>query len=1542
MGYGVFKAAGKEEELVDAIGQRIDAGENRLLRVLAQVRLHQGQVDEALALELAYIDGAGFDELSRAFRRGLAFENARKLPDAVEMYELALALPYRVPNLPDLDEEAVQASMMRQMTAPMLRPNSPMGQTQFQAGVLDRLQRLYAALGQAEKVFEITLRQFDANPALLDNLETLVQAARQAEVLSREERFSTWLAGQIPRARTPGARANIHWVRKDYQACSQALAESFKGQETHGYAYQGWFDRFRAVGVEQLRLLLTTILDADPANALARLELLDLSNRFDGPEAIAAFESLLETDASAAFVHGKGVYNRTRFRNYFDLAYRLMRLYEKADQLEKLQKLGLRIAKGEKPFDEWWKPANSHEEYHDDEGLPEDVNPCLSILLDRADGDTLAQLDDFWSKLGDFPARRQLARRLAGGGEESPQTEDIGWANCPRGVRAIVSHENVLSVARDERHIYAGHPWGVAVYDLEGNAVTRIALGEAAQALAVLGEYLWAGTPKGLFRIDPTDWTVGHVWLHGDVPDDRRHGRSPGTLAPYWFDNGVYTLAPDGEELWIGLHRNVQRLNTRTMTLRAYSYRELKLDSWGGTSRILPEQDYVWAAGGSMGLRRYDRASDTWEKVEYKGREVGLIGVIDGNLFGHVWLNDKLRDRPCRIDRKTLEVTPLLIEGNLTDDQRSINGPFTYYGTYRGQLVFGPGNPGYAYDEETGKLRPIGMPWDRPDDPIQSILPAGYRSGRLEWLGPVASPPDGAVSADLVVRQAEGDSWTMLIAPDGLMVVGKRQAHKPRYEYPAEDWPFGDIVWDKKDGAGGLWLLAPGAAAKRVSNHVQADVLLGDNVFDAVADPSGDCIWLCTDMGLAILDTKGRVIARYSRADGLCCNRVTSAVKLGGKLFFSTGWGDHGGGLGIYNPITCVFTARFQPDGLATNKLDRIEPIEGRLRLVYDVEYGRGGAYAYRLFPPGEYDPATHKMAAAGAPSYPSQNDAFKSIQAAHPRAGRMMPLIGGWVVCEKAIAGKTYLCGTRGLLIFEGNAPPASEAEELAVTLVTDPEDVLRMKAKEAAVVVKSPDDLRKYLASENPFMRVRALCEARLMDGVPAGYLPLLCDCVGDPHPRVRSTAVFLLARGELEGALPALEKALGDGDPQIRAVAALTLARLGRRPALRHFEEMLTRDYGNMPYDIDSSVGVQAGRDKAYAALARDADPAVFALLMKYPPHIGNYNYETEVYPYLGASLRRHPEVAPSLLLAYDGEGGGSSVCDFSQHVFRFAGEAMLPVLHEALQSDDRVVRSNAARACGAVGHASSIPRLIKALDLESGLSRGSIVWALGTLTANAALPALAKLYIDARNDERCRAGSGFRMAQAAAVAQSQFEQLRDVAEIGAEWDELKAVAQPKLIDPRRNEPLLSPEMILEAVRKIGPEASQAFYRTLAAESDTAARREAAMRLAECEPEAAAANLPVLRNLLADPSTEVRISAAVSLLIFGQEDMSKWILGWLELPGGRDQWPAAQELCRVQDATKLQFARKALEQLLAQPSNRWHNDQPIRNLLERIPRD
>ena len=133
-----------------------------------------------------------------------------------------------------------------------------------------------------------------------------------------------------------------------------------------------------------------------------------------------------------------------------------------------------------------------------------------------------------------------------------------------------------------------------------------------------------------------------------------------------------------------------------------------------------------------------------------------------------------------------------------------------------------------------------------------------------------------------------------------------------------------------------------------------------------------------------------------------------------------------------------------------------------------------------------------------------------------------------------------------------------------------------------------------------------------------------------------------------------------------------------------------------------------------------------------MLKYPLNTGEHDEGCRaIFTALGDSLCRHPEAADLLLAAYTpsydpGPDSNYGQTRFAQEIFKFAGKKMLPTLHKALQSDDRVVRSNAARACGEMGDPSSIPRLIEALNLESGLSRASIVWALGELKAKDALP------------------------------------------------------------------------------------------------------------------------------------------------------------------------------------------------------------------------
>src|SRR2546427_394741 len=108
-------------------------------------------------------------------------------------------------------------------------------------------------------------------------------------------------------------------------------------------------------------------------------------------------------------------------------------------------------------------------------------------------------------------------------------------------------------------------------------------------------------------------------------------------------------------------------------------------------------------------------------------------------------------------------------------------------------------------------------------------------------------------------------------------------------------------------------------------------------------------------------------------------------------------------------------------------------------------------------------------------------------------------------------------------------------------------------------------------------------------------------------------------------------------------------------------------------------------------------------------------------------------QYPATIDLLIRSPDPPDAHWSRATFAQAVLAGAGPPVAPQLYEALRSQDRVSRSNAARALALMGDRAAIPRLLAALDLESGLSRASIVWALGKLHATEAVSTLADLYL-----------------------------------------------------------------------------------------------------------------------------------------------------------------------------------------------------------------
>lgn len=1538
--YGEFATAQKVDNLIKALQDQITGGNNRARRVLARIRLHQGKPGESSALELDYIKNADFGPMTSAYRRGLIHEELQEPALASAEYEKLLVLPDDATvSLPDADEESSQTAMMSQRAIiPGMFPAQGAG-PQLRTDVMNRLIRIYGGMGDTGKVLGTSLRQFDTSPQGLNNLHLLEPVAARFTNAGKEQAFRDWAAKKEREAALPLARANLNWVLGRHDETIKFLAESAKkdgGRDGLALSMQEWKGRFRKLGLDKLKAFLRAIVAARPDDAGSALEFLDLEDQADDNVYITALEGLLASDASAAFQHYKGDYNRTKFRSYFDLAYRLMRLYERGSQIEKLRATAMRIARGERPFGEWWKINDEQHRYRDSNDLPDDLNACLALAVQNADAPMLEALKTTWTPLPDFPAKHQLERRLAGGFKPPENLKPFGWANVTGDVHLIASMEDVVSLTRDDKYVYAGHPWGLSIHDFKGEPVTRIALAVPANAIAAQEGQIWVGTKKGLFRITRDKWDVAHIWLHGDVPEKDRYGRSSPAPESYYYENAVTSLALDGHSLWIGLNRNVQLLDTKSRGLRAYSSGELKISNRSDYNRIFPEKDYVWASSRDSGIRRFNRKTGAWDAVSYGKRQVELIGDIGGQLLGRTWVDDKLRCRPCVIDRDNLHVTPILIDDNRPGNDHSHNS-MSYYGMAGGGHLFGAGYPGYVLDEKTMTLRPLQPDQLSTPEPVDTMVPAGLRSGDffvrqrtdVECIG-----NDQTHHHTVFDMPFQAERWRLLTLPDGTRVLGGKHESTEAH---------GRHTRETSDYSGGLIFIARDGKTTRVSAKPYSDAMPGSTVYDALQTPDGKQTWLCTDRGVAVLDPGHRIIATYSRKDGLCANRVTGGAVLGQKLYFATGWGDCAGGLAVYDPATSVFTAFFQSDGLASDKLARIEPSGSGLRLIYDVVYGRMKEGRWMIYAEDDFSPEHPARRSNVTPTFFDDNGLSAAMKTLYKLPGRVLPCLAGQVMTEVLAGGDRLTCGEHGLVVSTGNASPNPEISELAVTLITDPGDALKVEARKMQhIELNNASDLAQYLKSANPYIRANAVAlllrDAALRDE----FIPVLTGCMNDPVAIVRSTVLFIMTRPKVVSSevMPALNAALNDQDAYIRAFATQELCRRGKVPEAKRLREIMNaaESFGNLPFGAESTIGVVVSKEFFLAALAPHASTKEhFALLLDYPVTDDSYEPRQAILTAFGKSLAQHPEAVGVLLTAKGNARQSPSPARCAQLLFKYAGKEILPMLNKALQSKDRVVRSNAARGCGALCDQSSIRPLLDALDLESGLSRASIVWALGELKAREALPQLTTLYVDVRNDEKRRMGGGFRASQSAAVMEGQYDSIRNVDVIGSDWNELKEAALQKPADPRTDEDLLSTEGILDAIGKIGPDASQEFYRMLASEKHPEARREAAARLGECRDADKARNVPILRNLLADDGHATAMNAAGSLLRIGEEDpASRYILRWLK-GNSWEKRGALEQLRRLRDAKKISFARKEIEAIANS-----HEHEPDSDLLRRYAGD
>lgn len=1257
--------------------------------------------------------------------------------------------------------------------------------------------------------------------------------------MKTEQRLSRVLLGAIVlllAIGTAAARAETPeelWHKGDYKAAAATIAESKSADH-----YDTWKELFRKQG--QLRVLLDAVIEANPKDALARLERLDLEGDPLGAKSTGELEELLKPDAERPFSGGKGgPRNETRFRGCLDLAYRLMRLYERQDQADKILSLASRVARGDKPFRDWW--SRGGDSLRDGNGEWEDANACLALAIQNASSNALAELDKCLPNTVLLPGRMQLNRRL---GKGWPQAiwKPVGWANLPKGVSAWVCNDAVLSIAYDDKYVYAGMPWGIMVYSISGEPVTRVALGDAAYQVAIQGSNLWAATPEKLFRIQRDTWQVASLALK--------------SLSVYFRDS----------VLWIGTPDSIVRLDPSNNEMKTYrvSMRAERF-SYAETS--------LWCQGDWMrSSAHFDSQNDRWEMLLYDGKPVRLITCADGILWGETQIDEKLGVRPCIIDGETFKVTPVLIEDAAPyakEHRDAASNGFYYRGVWDGKAVIND----YYYDARKGVLR--ALPGDArvqyPDTPRRRF-PMSVDEDRLGFLRAELTMPDGTGLCAFSPNYGSG-------------------YHFPESESGSEN--------DVEETQGGLYLIPTGKPALRISSFMAADSLPGDMVTGLGFGPAVQ--WVYTCRGVAAFNDEKGVFAYFRESEGLCANRVLGAICMGPRTYFATGYGDNGGGLAIYDERSRVFTSLFRADGLASDKLAGVERDGANVRLQYGVEYLRFHNGKYRSFPPGVFDPQSGTVAGGG----PSQEIPQPSRRTPERKK---MPFLGGFVASEQKSGDKTYLCGTRGLVIVED----AAVARDALTTAQLEPHAIQSAtnspvnNACGLPMRIRSPEEAERYLSDPNRRVRMETLewlPRVCMPDKAPPSrwkapimiaeeYEPVVLRALHDPDEKVREAALYWLSwLPDSPAGTSALKERLADSDLAIRATAAVELTRRGERIDEKLLRLLLEQDFSG--YTL-ASKGSCASKKDLYGNLARIADTNLFKLLVEFPPNQDN-DFKQTVFPALGAALLRHPDAVDILLHAP--EGGGTnrmSSQEFAATVFGFAGKTILPALCQAITGSEPSVRSTAAAGCGEMDDPSAVDCLARGMQFKDRKTREAIAAALIHSKQEASVPLLVKLFMQCDAD--------------ATPMRKRCDEIYATMEINDPANEEKR----KAIDQER-EKTLFPE---EITRRLYNNKAQEFYRLLAKEESALGKRLAVEKLGEASSEDVTKNCPVLCNLLNDSDSYVSTEAAVSLVLLNDETGRKAFVDVLQKANERDLGTAFARLQRIKKPVSLEFARPQLE--------------------------
>jgi len=447
----------------------------------------------------------------------------------------------------------------------------------------------------------------------------------------------------------------------------------------------------------------------------------------------------------------------------------------------------------------------------------------------------------------------------------------------------------ILSIGFTGKYVFLNTPKGATIYDRELDTFTPFSQSDGLVGISAkcvgseqeIKQKVWIGTDNG-------------VSLYDFVTDRTKNYNENDGLA----GNNTQSIMVDGKDVWFATDSGVSKYDTISDQWVTYRKASAVSQSSGSADLISPnikslavDDNYVWV-GTRIGLSRYDKISDSWEKFPLSGVLSANKASLDSPFAG--WIPE------------TPGTTSPFIR------VMAVTGKYLWMGSDDGLYIYDSSTKSLSgFSSNLKNIRNItidkGKVWVTCDDQI-ALFEKESNSNTWTFLSDngvveksywLSAEIDPQTNQRIIKYSEKRIDFTKGIGLINLTVAGVS----------------GDLLWLGKTKG----LTVFDVKNRKMANTINIPDDLSQQIITAITFDK-DSGWIGTREGLYRYDRKVGTWEKITKENGLASDRVSSLVVSDKYLW--VGSSDHG--ISCYDKATSKWQIFNDEDGLADNNVRTI------------------------------------------------------------------------------------------------------------------------------------------------------------------------------------------------------------------------------------------------------------------------------------------------------------------------------------------------------------------------------------------------------------------------------------------------------------------------------------------------------------------------------------------------------------------------------------------------------------------------------------------